>query len=245
MRIIAGPCSVESKEQLFRTAVQLKEIGITTIRAGIWKPRSRINSFEGVGSIGLEWIREIKEELGVKVYTEVGLPKHIEEALASEIDGIWIGARSVVSPFLVNELASALEGIQIPVWIKNPVSPDIDLWIGAIERFQAKNIHNISLIHRGFTVPDSFPYRNKPLWEYVEKAHLHFPDLPLFLDPSHICGNRALIAPTIEEALSEPIPYTGLFIESHCCPEHALSDAQQQLSPSELKRILTELSIIK
>lgn len=237
--IVAGPCSAESREQMMETARGLKRAGITLMRAGLWKPRSRCGTFEGVGERGLAWMKEIRQELGLRVMTEVALPCHVEAVVKAGIDMVWIGARTTVNPFMMHELAGALRGCNLPVWVKNPVCPDIELWMGAVERLQQAGVQDIRLIHRGFCTADSAPLRNAPLWELAEKMHAHFPQLPFYCDPSHIAGRRELVLPICRKALS--LQADGLFIESHCCPAKALSDAAQQLTPDALAAMLHTL----
>lgn len=239
--VVAGPCSAESRRQMMETAKGLKEIGISTLRAGLWKPRSRCGTFEGVGEAGLPWMREVQHELGLKVMTEVALPAHVEAALKSGLDMLWIGARTTVNPFMMHELAEALRGCDIPVWVKNPVCPDAELWIGAVERLRQAGLKDIRIIHRGFCTVESFPCRNAPLWEIAERFHAHFPELPFYCDPSHIGGKRELLAAICRKALS--LHADGLFIESHCCPQEALSDAAQQLTPQALGELLNTLNV--
>lgn len=176
--LVAGPCSAESRKQMLETARGLKEMGVGILRAGLWKPRSRYGTFEGVGEEGLDWMREIQQELGLRVMTEVALPCHVEAVRKAGLDMIWIGARTTVNPFMMHELAESLRGCDMPVWVKNPVCPDVDLWIGAVERLQQAGLKDIRIIHRGFCTVDSSPYRNAPLWELAERFHTHFPELP-------------------------------------------------------------------
>lgn len=241
LQIVAGPCSAETREQMMCTATALHASGIRTLRAGLWKPRSRCGAFEGVGERGLPWMQEIQQALGMAVFTEVALPTHVESVLKAGLDGVWIGARTTVNPFMMHELAEALRGTDIPVWVKNPVSPDLDLWVGAIERLLHVGIKQVSAIHRGFTLVDNTPYRNTPLWEFVGEIHSYFPELSVFCDPSHIAGNRSLLFELCKTALSYGAD--GFFIESHCCPEKALSDAEQQLTPDDLSELLHALQI--
>lgn len=243
IQIIAGPCSAETEEQLFSTARELHQIGIEILRAGIWKPRTHAHTFEGVGEIGLGWLKEVQKELGMKVSTEVGSVKHLELALKYGMDIIWIGARTTVNPFLMQELANALRGVDIPVMVKNPVCPDIELWAGGIERLMDNGIRKLSLIHRGFSLIDNSPYRNSPCLELGMKMKTRFPEIPIYCDPSHICGKRELLTSLSDEALA--VGMDGLMIESHCCPEHAWSDACQQLTPAALEKMLFKLGIQK
>ena len=239
--LVAGPCSAETRVQMLETARALQHIGIKPLRAGLWKPRSRFGSFEGVGSCGLVWLNEIQQELGLKVMTEVALPSHVEETMKAGIDMVWIGARTTVNPFMMNELAESLRGCNIPVWVKNPVCPDIELWVGAVERLLHAGLKDIRIIHRGFCAIDHLPYRNVPLWEQAEHFRTRLPDMPFYCDPSHIAGKRELLLSVCEKALS--LHVDGLFIESHCCPQKALSDASQQLAPDALAELLNLLNV--
>ena len=233
--LVAGPCSAESREQMLETAKGLKEIGVGTLRAGLWKPRSRCGTFEGVGEEGLDWMREVQQELGLRVMTEVALPCHVEAVLKAGLDMIWIGARTTVNPFMMHELAEALRGCELPV------CPDVELWMGAVERLHQAGLKDVRIIHRGFCTVDSSPYRNAPLWDLAERFHTHFPELPFYCDPSHICGKRELLAAICSKAIS--LHADGLFIESHCCPQRALSDAAQQLTPFALAELLNTLNV--
>ena len=239
--LVAGPCSAESRTQMLETARGLKEMGVGILRAGLWKPRSRCGTFEGVGEEGLDWMREIQQELGLRVMTEVALPCHVEAVRKAGLDMIWIGARTTVNPFMMHELAEALRGCDMPVWVKNPVCPDVDLWIGAVERLQQAGLKDIRIIHRGFCTVDSSPYRNAPLWELAERFHTHFPELPFYCDPSHIGGKRELVAPLCQQAMD--LNFDGLIVESHCNPDCAWSDASQQVTPDVLDYILNLLVI--
>ena len=240
LHIIAGPCSAENREQVVSTAAQLKAIGIDTFRAGLWKPRSRWGSFEGRGEEALPWLKEV-QRMEMKVMTEVALPHHVEVVLKTGLDALWIGARTVVNPFMMEELGSALQGVEVPVYVKNPVCPDLDLWQGGIDRLRHHDIKDIRSIYRGFSVVDSTPYRNAPLWPFLKRFKAEHPDIPMYFDPSHISGKRALITDLCSEALSYPIE--GLMIESHVCPDCALSDAAQQLTPEDLKALLDGLDV--
>ncbi len=239
--VIAGPCSAETREQTLNTAKQLKKIGIEVFRAGIWKPRTRPNQFEGVGSEGLEWLRSIRSELGMKVAIEVGNVKHVYEALRSGVDIIWIGARTTANPFAVQEIADSLRGVDIPVLVKNPVNPDLNLWIGAIERLSGAGISRVGAIHRGFTTYDKTRYRNIPQWELPIELREKMPEIPLLCDPSHMGGSRELISELSQKALD--LNYNGLIIESHCNPDEAKSDKEQQVTPIQLNLILKGLAI--
>ena len=237
--IIAGPCSAESQQQLLLTAHSLNEIGIKIFRAGIWKPRTRPNSFEGVGNIGLEWLRNVKSETNMKIMTEVANPNHLDKVLENDVDMIWIGARTSGNPFAVQEIANALKGVDIPVFVKNPLNEDLNLWIGAIERFHNSNIKQISAIHRGFFAYGSQKYRNIPQWQIPVELKRIMPSIPLICDPSHIAGHRSLVQEVSQTAFD--LNFDGLMVESHVNPNDALSDKDQQLTASELKKLLSNL----
>jgi chorismate mutase len=237
--IMAGPCSAESEEQVLCTAVSLAEMGVKIFRAGIWKPRTRPNAFEGVGSVGLQWLQTVKKETGMLISTEVANVKHVYEALKYGIDIIWIGARTSANPFAVQDIADALRGVNIPVMVKNPVNPDVDLWIGAIERINNAGIKRIAAIHRGFSSYDKTLYRNVPQWQLPIELRRRIPDIPIITDPSHICGNREFLYDISQKAMD--LNFDGLMIETHCNPDKALSDAQQQVTPDGLKAILDKL----
>lgn len=237
--VIAGPCSAETEEQTLTTARQLAQNGIKIFRAGIWKPRTKPGGFEGIGVEGLQWLRRVKNETGMYVATEVATAKHVYEALKYGIDVLWIGARTTANPFAVQEIADALRGVDIPILIKNPVNPDIELWIGAIERIYNAGLHQLAAVHRGFSSYDKKVYRNQPQWHIPIELHRRLPDLPLFCDPSHIGGKRELIAPLSQQAMD--LQFNGLIIESHCAPDNAWSDKAQQLSPEVLDVILRKL----
>jgi len=239
--IMAGPCSAESEEQLFETASALKAQNINIIRAGIWKPRTRPNNFEGVGVEALRWIQNIKKELDVKFAIEVASPNHVFEALKHGVDILWIGARSTVNPFTVQEIANALRGLDIPVLIKNPVNPDLSLWIGAIERVAQAGVTKIGAIHRGFSSFQKNKYRNSPMWQIPIELKSNMPDLPMICDPSHIAGNRDMIFDLCQRAID--LDYDGFLIESHRDPDNAWSDAKQQVTPQQLDDILHRLKI--
>lgn len=240
--IIAGPCSAESEEQVIRTAKEISALNKASIfRAGIWKPRTRPGQFEGVGEIGLEWLKKAKKETGLKTAVEVANLQHVNEALKHEIDFLWIGARTTVNPFSIQEIANALKGVNIPVLIKNPVNADLDLWIGAIERFQKAGITKIGVIHRGFSSSDKSQYRNKPMWEIPIELKRRMPDIPMICDPSHICGNRELLFTVSQTAMD--LDYEGLMIETHYNPAIALSDAKQQVTPQALGEILQNIVV--
>ena len=238
--LVAGPCSAESAEQLMSTAMQLKELNIVDyFRAGVWKPRTRPGGFEGAGEKGLEWLKAIKEETGLKTAVEVATPAHIEKCLEYGIDMLWIGARTSVNPFSVDEIARSLKGIDIPVLIKNPVNPDVDLWAGVIERIINAGIKQIYAVHRGFYTFEKKQYRNAPLWEIPIELKRRIPELQILCDPSHIAGNRKLIPEICQHAID--LDMNGFMIESHCNPQKALTDAKQQLSPAALGEMWNKL----
>ncbi|MDR1115897.1 MAG: bifunctional 3-deoxy-7-phosphoheptulonate synthase/chorismate mutase type II [Tannerella sp.] len=239
--VIAGPCSAETEEQVMSTAKALAAKEIKIFRAGIWKPRTKPGGFEGVGSAGLQWLKRVKEETGMYVSTEVATRDHVFEALKAGIDILWIGARTSANPFAVQEIADALQGVDMPVLIKNPVNPDIELWIGAIERIYGAGLHRIGVIHRGFSSYDKKMYRNLPLWHIPIELRRRYPDLPIICDPSHIGGKRELVAPLCQQAMD--LNFNGLIIESHCNPDEAWSDASQQITPDVLDYVLNLLVI--
>ncbi len=234
---IFGPCSAESEEQVVQVARELKQYGINYFRAGIWKPRTRPNSFEGVGNEALPWLTRVREEIGIPVCTEVATPQHVESVLESGMDAVWLGARTVVSPFMVQELAEALRGISIPIFIKNPINPDVNLWNGAIERIlKTTGNDDILAIHRGFSTYNSHPYRNSPMWDIPIELRRRLPDLKIICDASHIAGRRSWIALVVQSAIN--LAFDGLMLEVHPNPEIALSDAEQQLDFDGLSEIL-------
>lgn len=239
--VIAGPCSAETEEQVMNTAKQLAADGIKIMRAGIWKPRTKPGGFEGVGSEGLIWLKNVKKETGMYVSTEVATQKHVYEALKHGIDLLWIGARTTANPFAVQEIAEALQGVDIPVLVKNPVNPDLELWIGALERLSNVGLTRLGAIHRGFSSYDKKIYRNLPQWHIPIELKRRYPDLPILCDPSHIGGKRDLIQPLSQQAMD--LNYDGLIIETHCNPDEAWSDAVQQVTPVRLKEILSSLVI--
>jgi chorismate mutase len=240
--IISGPCSAESEEQLIETAKQIESIKkVKLFRAGIWKPRTRPNSFEGKGEEALKWLQGVKAQTSLKLTIEVARPKHVELALKYGIDVLWLGARTVVNPFSVQEIAEVLKGVDIPVMVKNPLNPDLMLWIGALERINQAGINKLIAIHRGFDFLKKSPYRNAPMWEIPIELKRLFPQLPIVVDPSHICGKRELIFDIAQKALD--LDMNGLMIESHCDPANALTDAAQQLTPSALGDVLNRLQI--
>ena len=239
--VIAGPCSAETESQVLKTAHLLKETDTNVFRAGIWKPRTRPGGFEGVGEVGLPWLQKVKEETGMMVTTEVGNASHVELALKHDIDILWIGARTTVNPFAVQEIADALKGVDKPVLVKNPVNPDLALWLGGVERFKAAGISQLGVIHRGFSAYNTLHYRNKPKWHIAIELKKEFPELPLILDPSHICGRRDTILDVSQTALD--LNYDGFMIETHFDPDNAWSDAAQQITPAQLNQITQDLRI--
>jgi chorismate mutase len=241
--VIAGPCSAETEEQVLKIAHELKDTDVTVYRAGIWKPRTRPGMFEGVGAIGLKWLQRVKKETGLLTATEVANKDHVKLALDHDIDILWIGARSTVSPFIVQEIADALEGTDKIVLVKNPVNPDVALWLGGVERLYSANIKKLGLIHRGFSTYEKSKYRNNPEWQIAVEVQNRFPDLPLICDPSHITGNRSMIFDTCQMALD--LNFDGLMVESHWDPDNAWSDAAQQVTPSNLVQIMKDLKIRK
>ena len=234
--VVAGPCSAESEEQLMETAKGLKELGINVFRAGIWKPRTHPGSFEGIGAPGLKWMQKVKKEYGLKIATEVASEKHVFECLKYGVDLVWRGARTTANPFLVQEIADALKDTDIPVLVKNPVNPDLDLWIGALERLNNAGIKKLGVIHRGFSTIDKIKYRNDPQWQMAIELRSRYPELPFFVDPSHMGGHTDYIQEISQRSLD--LGFEGLMIESHCSPSVALSDAKQQLTPCEVKDLL-------
>ncbi len=239
--VIAGPCSAETEEQVLKIAHQLKDSDVNAFRAGIWKPRTRPGNFEGVGAIGLKWLQRVKEETGMKIATEVANANHVQLALEHDIDILWIGARSTVSPFIVQEIADALKGTDKVVLIKNPVNPDLSLWLGGVERIYTADIKNIGVIHRGFSSYEKTKYRNKPEWQLAIELQNRFPDLPLICDPSHIAGRRDLIFDVSQAALD--LNFDGLMVESHWNPDKAWSDASQQITPETLIQYMKDWSV--
>lgn len=239
--VIAGPCSAETEEQVMSTARELAGNGIRIFRAGVWKPRTKPGGFEGVGSPALKWLQRVRKETGMYVATEVATEKHVYEALKYGVDMLWIGARTVANPFAVQEIADTLKGVDIPILIKNPVNPDLELWIGAIERLYNAGIRKLGVIHRGFSTSDKTIYRNLPQWHLPIELKRRYPNLPVICDPSHIGGKRSLIQTLSQQAMD--LNYYGLVIESHCSPDEAWSDKAQQVTPSALKEILEALII--
>ena len=238
--LVSGPCSAETEEQVMETARQLAKISnVSIFRAGIWKPRTRPDSFEGVGVDGLKWLRRVKQETGLAVATEVANEKHVYEALKYGVDMLWIGARTSVNPFTVQEIADALKGVDVMVFVKNPINPDIELWIGAIERVAKAGIKRLGAIHRGFSTYEKTAYRNQPNWQLPIELRRRIPDLPILCDPSHIAGAREYIYEISQKAMD--LNFDGLMIESHINPDEALSDAAQQLTPNDLVELLSRL----
>ena len=238
---IAGPCSAETEEQVMETAKGLNDFGIHVYRAGIWKPRTHPGSFEGVGTQGLKWLRRVKQELGMKVCTEVASEKHVLECIKYGVDLVWVGARTSANPFLMQEIADALEGTDIPVLVKNPVNPDLDLWIGALERLNRAGLRKLGVIHRGFSTSASIPYRNDPSWKIAIELRTRYPQMAFFADPSHMAGDRKYLQELSQRAMD--LGLDGLMVESHCNPDAAWSDAKQQLTPAALQSLLENLVI--
>lgn len=237
--LIGGPCSAETEEQVLKTAHELKDTNVTIFRAGIWKPRTRPGMFEGVGDIGLKWLQRVKKETGLLTATEVANTAHVKLAIEYDVDILWIGARSTVSPFIMQEIADALEGTDKIVLVKNPVNPDLALWLGGVERLYKSNIKKLGLIHRGFSSYEKSKYRNKPEWQIAVEAQSKFPDLPMICDPSHIAGKRDLIFDICQRALD--LNFDGFIIETHWDPDNAWSDAAQQITPTRLIQIMKDL----
>ena len=241
--VVAGPCSAETEDQVLKIAHELKDSDVNYFRAGIWKPRTRPGNFEGVGALGLKWLQKVKAETGMKTATEVANAAHVKLALEHDIDLLWIGARSTVSPFIVQEIADALEGTDKIVLVKNPVNPDLALWLGGIERLYSANIKNLGVIHRGFSTYEKTRYRNNPEWQIAIELQNRFPDLPLICDPSHITGKRDMIFEVSQTALD--LNFNGLMIETHTDPDKAWSDAAQQVTPDSLIKLMEDLKIRK
>jgi len=238
--IIAGPCSAESEEQIMNCAKALSnDKRVSVFRAGIWKPRTRPGSYEGIGNEGLKWMQQVKTETGLKVATEVATANHVAEALKHGIDVLWIGARTSGNPFSMQEISQALSGVDIPVFIKNPINPDLELWIGAVERIQKAGIIDVGLIHRGFASYEKLRYKNQPLWQIPIEIKRRLPGIPMICDPSHISGNRKYVSEIAQKALD--LDYDGLMIEVHPNPDIALSDAKQQITPIQFTEILSQL----
>lgn len=241
--VIAGPCSAETEEQVLEIAHQLTKTKATVFRAGVWKPRTRPGNFEGIGALALPWLQRVKKETGLLIAIEVANVAHVKLALENHVDILWIGARTTVNPFAVQEIADALENTKKIVLVKNPINPDLELWIGAIERLQKVNIKNIGAIHRGFSTYQKTAYRNNPNWQIAIDFKNRMPEIPLINDPSHICGNREGIYDVSQMALD--LKFDGLMIETHHKPDKAWSDAKQQVTPTRLNEIITDLIIRK
>ncbi|MCX6249491.1 MAG: chorismate mutase [Bacteroidetes bacterium] len=240
--VIAGPCSAESEEQVMETALALARIPqVKVFRSGIWKPRTRPKSFEGIGDSGLKWLQRVKQETGLLTAVEVANPNHVAKAIENGIDILWIGARTVVNPFSVQEICDTLAGVDIPILVKNPLNPDINIWIGALERLNQAGINKLIAVHRGFSFFNRTPYRNSPMWEIPIELKRLIPDLPVIVDPSHICGDKERLLATSQKALD--LVMQGLMIETHIHPEKALSDKEQQITPLQLKELLGNLVI--
>lgn len=241
--VIAGPCSAETEEQVMAVANELKNSDVSVFRAGIWKPRTRPGGFEGVGAIGLPWLQKVKKETGMLIATEVATAQHVKLALEHDVDVLWIGARTTVNPFAVQEIADVLKDTDKIVLIKNPVNPDLSLWLGGLERLYNAGIKKLGVIHRGFSTYDKSKYRNNPEWQIVIDLQSKYPDLPLICDPSHITGKRDMIQEVSQQALD--LNYDGLMIETHCTPDNAWSDAPQQVTPDTLKQMFVDLRVRK
>ncbi|MBR1400260.1 MAG: bifunctional 3-deoxy-7-phosphoheptulonate synthase/chorismate mutase type II [Prevotella sp.] len=239
--VIAGPCSAETEEQVMTTARQLAAKGCHNFRAGAWKPRTKPGGFEGNGVKALPWLKRVKDETGMLITTEVATPEHVELCLEYGIDILWIGARTSANPFAMQAIADSLKGVDIPVFVKNPVNPDLELWIGALERINQAGIKRLGAIHRGFSSVDKKIYRNMPMWQIPIELRRRIPNLPIICDPSHIGGRRELIAPLCQQAMD--LGFDGLIVESHCDPDNAWSDAKQQVTPDVLDYILSLLII--
>ena len=239
--VIAGPCSAETEEQVMTTARQLAAKGCRIFRAGVWKPRTKPGGFEGNGEKALPWLQAVKKETGMLTATEVAMPEHVELALKYDVDMLWVGARTATNPFAMQELAESLRGFEGPVLVKNPVNPDPELWMGAMQRLNQVGIKRLGAIHRGFSSCDKKIYRNVPMWQIPIELHRRIPDLPIICDPSHIGGRRDLIAPLCQQAMD--LGFDGLIVESHCSPDEAWSDALQQVTPDILDYILSLLVV--
>lgn len=239
--VIAGPCSAETEGQVLETAKDLAKNGVGIFRAGIWKPRTKPGGFEGVGSVGLTWLQEVKKETGMLVATEVANKQHVEEALNAGVDVLWIGARTSANPFAMQEIADSLVGADVPVLVKNPVNPDLELWIGAMQRIYNAGIRQIGAIHRGFSAYGKHLYRNMPQWHIPIELRRRMPELTLICDPSHIGGKRELVAPLSQQAMD--MGFDGLIVESHCDPDSAWSDKSQQVTPEVINFILNMLVV--
>ncbi len=239
--LISGPCSAETEGQVLSTAKELKAQGVKIFRAGIWKPRTKPGGFEGIGKEGLGWLRTVKMETGMMTATEVATAEHVYQALKAGVDLLWVGARTTANPFAVQEVADALRGADVPVLVKNPVSPDLELWIGGMERIYNAGIRRLGAIHRGFSTYDKTIYRNVPQWAIPIELRRRMPEIPIICDPSHIGGKRDLIQPISQQAMD--LGFNGLMVESHCNPDEAWSDASQQLTPSKVAEMMKNLII--
>ena len=239
--VFAGPCSAETEEQVMKTARDLAAKGCHNFRAGVWKPRTKPGGFEGNGENALPWMKQVKEETGMLVATEVAKPEHVELCMKYGIDILWVGARTAANPFAMQDLADAMKGIEVPVLVKNPVNPDLELWIGAMERLNQAGVKRMAAVHRGFSSFDKKIYRNLPMWQIPMELHRRIPNLPIFCDPSHIGGRRELVAPLCQQAMD--LGFDGLLVESHCSPDEAWSDARQQVTPDVLDYILNILVV--
>ncbi len=239
--VITGPCSAETQEQVIQTAEQLKGKRVDFLRAGIWKPRTRPNSFEGVGAIGLPWLKEAGKILNVPITVEVANAKHVEEALKADVDVLWLGARTSVNPFAVQEIADSLKGVDIPVFVKNPINPDLSLWLGALERINKVGIDRLGAIHRGFSSFGNSKWRNRPLWELPIELKRQVPELILICDPSHICGRRDTLLEVAQKSMD--LSFDGIMLESHIDPDNAWSDAKQQVTPSQFGELLDAVTL--
>ena len=238
--VIAGPCSAETEEQVIATATRLANTGkVDMLRAGIWKPRTKPGLFEGIGTKGLPWLAQAKKITGMPITVEVATAKHVQDALQFDVDMLWIGARTTVNPFSVQEVADALRGVDIPVLIKNPINPDLELWTGGIERLQKVGIKQVGMIHRGFSSYGNTEFRNAPMWHLPIEMKRRFPDMPLICDPSHICGNRTLLQSVSQKSID--LDFDGIMLESHIDPDNAWSDAKQQITPEKFAEMLDAL----
>ncbi len=239
--VIAGPCSAETEEQVINTAKQLAAKGFHMFRAGVWKPRTKPGGFEGNGEMALPWMKAVKEETGMLVATEVATPEHVELCMKYGVDILWIGARTTANPFAMQALADSMKGIENPVFVKNPVNPDLELWIGGMERINRAGVKHMAAIHRGFSSYDEKIYRNTPMWHIPIELRRRIPNLPIICDPSHIGGRRELVAPLCQQAMD--LGFDGLIVESHCNPDCAWSDAKQQVTPDVLDYILSLIQV--
>ena len=238
--IIAGPCSAETEKQVLATAKELSEMGVSIFRAGVWKPRTKPSDFQGAGKESLQWLKLVQQEFGMKTSVEVANTHHVTLALNAGVDIFWLGARTTTNPFAVQEIADALKGCDVPILVKNPVTPDVELWLGAVERLQNAGIQQIMAVHRGFGAGDAY-YRNNPQWHVPIEFRRRMPDIPMLCDPSHIAGEKSLVTKVAEQAMQ--LNYSGLMLEVHCCPSEALSDANQQITPKELSELLQNLVV--